>query len=307
MIVTGDAADYAALLDATSEPDVPFVVCTTREEAVDAYDRHRILFGDPSLIAGLLPGMPTVEWVQSTWAGVTHLLVGGRSDYMLTNVRGIFGPLMTEYVLAYMLANEIGILQRVEHQRRREWPNDVSGTLRGKRLGIMGTGSIGAHIAGALHPFGMHVSGLSRSGSAVGGFDRVFRVDQLESFLRDLDYLVCVLPHTAHTDRLLDADALAALPDRAYLINVGRGNVLDHGALAAALRDGRLSGAVLDVFEHEPLPPEDPLWTTPNLLVTGHVAAHSHPADIVPIFLRNYHRFVSGEPLEFVVDFARGY
>ncbi len=149
--------------------------------------------------------------------------------------------------------------------------------------------------------------GLSRSGTDVEPFEAVFPKDRLRDFLDRLDYLVSTLPDTPETRSLLDADALGALPPHAVLVNVGRGSVLDEQALADALRSDRLGGAVLDVFEEEPLPPDSPLWDTPKLTVTAHVAARSFPAEITPVFLRNYRRFVAGEALDYVVDFERGY
>jgi phosphoglycerate dehydrogenase-like enzyme len=118
---------------------------------------------------------------------------------------------------------------------------------------------------------------------------------------------VSTLPQTDATHHLLDRAALAKLSPRAYLINVGRGNVIDNAALIDALRDGRLGGAALDVFDEEPLPPVDPLWEAPNLRVTGHIAALSHPALIVPIFVDNFRRYIDGRPLRYVVDFDAGY
>jgi len=129
----------------------------------------------------------------------------------------------------------------------------------------------------------------------------------LHEFLQSLDYLVSVLPHTDETDGLLDAGAFAVMPGHCCFINVGRGNLVDEEALVAALTDGELGGAVLDVFNQEPLPEDSPLWDTPGLSITAHVAAHSWPADIAAIFIDNYHRFVAGGNLQYLVDFERGY
>ena len=116
-----------------------------------------------------------------------------------------------------------------------------------------------------------------------------------------------MLPDTPQTDNLLDAEALSLLPSHACFVNVGRANVVDDDALVAALRAGKLGGAVLDVFEEEPIPQDSPLWDTPNLLVTAHMAAVSHPELIVPIFLDNYRRYRAGSKLTNVIDFDLGY
>ena len=238
---------------------------------------------------------------------VDGLLRHGRRDYLLTGVRGVFGTLMSEYVFAQALAHETRLVERHRRQQRREWWPRPSGTLAGRTLGIMGTGSIGRDIARVGRAFGMRVFGYSRGGAGQDGFEKVFPGHELRAFLATADYLVGVLPATPATDCLLDAAALTALRPDCCLINVGRGNLIDEVALAAALREGRLGSAVLDVFHHEPLPADSPLWDTPNLTVTAHIAAHSRPPDIARIFEENYNRFLTGAPLRDRIDFERGY
>ena len=116
-----------------------------------------------------------------------------------------------------------------------------------------------------------------------------------------------MLPETPATTHLLDSAALAKLPAHAFFINVGRGNVVDDEALIDALRDGQLAGAAVDVFDEEPVPAASPLWRTPNLTITAHIAAMSHPQLIVPIFIENYRRYCNNEPLKFVIDLEEGY
>lgn len=307
LIIAKDADALALEVDRLSEDAIPRRVCNSGEQALEAYRGQRVLFGEPDLIAGQMAKMPAVEWVQSTWAGVTPLFDSGRSDFVLTGVKGVFGQQMSEYVLGYILAHELRIFERAAEQARHRWSAENSGTLRGKTIGIMGTGSIGAHIASVLQDFNTEVRGLNRRGAAVMGFDRVLPVARLHEFLHDLDYVISVLPATESTGRLLNAAALAQLPRHACLINVGRSNVLDIGALTSALYGGALAGAIIDVFETEPLPPDDPLWTVPNLKITAHVAAHSDASQMAAIFVRNYGHFTHSEPMEFVVDFVAGY
>jgi phosphoglycerate dehydrogenase-like enzyme len=195
----------------------------------------------------------------------------------------------------------------MHEQQQHKWFKGLSGTLEGKRLGIMGTGSIGQHIAKATKYFAMTVTGLSRSGTTQPGFDNVMQTTQLHDFLRELDYLVAILPNTPGTDHLLDAGSLRKLPEHAYFINIGRSNVIDDQALIEALTNNELAGATLDVFDDEPIPRDSPLWDTPNLTITAHIAAVSYPSIIVPIFVDNYRRYTSQQPLKYVVDFAAGY
>lgn len=306
LTIGADAGEYARLIDA-AEPSMPVTTCRGADEARAAYTDQSILFGNPESIVSVLPEMPTIEWVQSTWAGVTPLLELGRRDYLLTGIKGVFGPQMSEFVIGYMLANELKINERLAAQRDRKWLKKASGTLLGKKIGIMGTGSIGQAIARRARDNGMTVMGLSRTGASNADFEKVYRVGKLGEFLHGLDYLISVLPHTRETDTLLNQSALAQLPAHAYFINVGRANVVDDEALVSALGNGRLAGAVLDVFDVEPVPQDSPLWGAPNLLITGHIAAISHPGLIAPIFLDNYKRFVTGQDLVNVISFDNGY
>jgi phosphoglycerate dehydrogenase-like enzyme len=307
LIIAEDADDYAAQIDMDSAGSIPAVACTTAEKATKAYDGQSIILGQPDMIAAVIAEMPQVKWVQSTWAGVNPLLALDRRDYLLTGVKGIFGPIMSEYVVAYLLAHELKVLQRAEQQQQHKWFNETSGSLNSKRAGIMGTGSIGAHIAGVLRSFGVHVTGLSRSGAQVQSFEQVYPASRIKTFLGELDYLVSVLPDTKQTNELLNSETLAYLPNHAYLINIGRANVLEDTALIKALNDEQLAGAVLDVFRQEPLPPESPLWSTPRLLITAHIAADSQVPDITPIFTSNYAKFTKQLELEYVIDFDRAY
>lgn len=306
LIVTTAAETFATEI-ARHEPLIPVKCCSSADSALHAYADEKVVLGNPAMIGEALQAMPTVEWVQSSWAGVTPLVRHPRRGYVLTGIKEVFGPQMSEYVLGYLLAHELKILERREAQQKREWFKDFSGVLAGKRLGIMGTGSIGRHIAHSAAAFGVTSIGLSRSGAATVGFERVWPVAQLHEFLRECDYLVSTLPETTKTDRLLDTAALQALPPHAYFVNVGRSNVVDDAVLMDALRNGSLAGAAVDVFDQEPMPLDSPLWDTPGLTMTAHIAAVSHPGLIVPIFIDNYRRYTKGQPLKYVVDFDAGY
>lgn len=306
LIVTAAADEFAAEIVNQNQP-IPVKCCRSAAEVRREYVDESIVFGNPAMIAEVFDELPTVDWVQSTWAGVTPLIRHPRRDYVLTGVKDVFGPQMAEYVLGYLLAHELKILQRERAQRERQWSHVCSGTLAGKRLGIMGTGSIGQHIATSASVFGMTTTGLSRSGAQRKGFEQVFPLTRLGQFLAQCDYLVATLPQTAATDSLLDAAALGKLPAHCYFINVGRSNVIDDAALVDALHNGRLAGAALDVFDEEPLPGDSPLWDTPNLSVTPHIAAISHPQLIVPIFVENYRRYLKRQALHYSIDFDAGY
>jgi phosphoglycerate dehydrogenase-like enzyme len=206
-----------------------------------------------------------------------------------------------------LLARERLIFEKRASQDAGRWDPTPPGTLRGKQIGLLGVGSIGAAIAKTAKHFGMRVKGYTRSSEDSGDVDGYFHGDDLMAFAADLDYLVSVMPNTSATTHLVDAKLLAALPPRAVFVNPGRGSVVDETALADALRDGRLAAAVLDVFQQEPLPADHVLWRTPNVTITSHTAALSFPADIAPVFIENYRRWIAGDELRYRVDFERGY
>ena len=298
LLLSQDPDQYLALLQ-SALPELEIVTAP----AADC----DLVFGDPPLLKEVIPLLPRLKWVQAAWAGVEPLLDPAlRRDYILTNARGVFGPLISEYIFGYLLLHERHILQHLESQKQNRWNKLLTGTLRGKTLGLMGVGSIGAHVAGTAQHFGMTVRGFTRASEACSDVDSYFHAD-LPAFATGLDYLVNTLPNTRMTHQLIDSSLLAALPAHALFLNVGRGSAVDESALAEALSQGRLRGAVLDVFQQEPLPPDHIFWRTPNLIITSHTAAPSFPKDIADIFIENYQRFIRGEPLKYQVDFERGY
>jgi len=285
----------------------------TNLEFTDQLGECDVVLGEPRVIREKLTQLPNVKWIQSMYAGVEALMDPTfRRDYLLTNARGVFGELMSEYVLGYLLAHEKKIFERHQAQLNKKYDRFESGWLRGKTLGLLGVGSIGAYVAGIAKHFGMTVHGFTRGSETSQNVDKYFHPTTLESdsllsFASGLDYLVVVLPRTEGTDQIVNAELLNALPKHAILINVGRGNAVDEPALSEALTQGKIAGAVLDVTAKEPLPEDHPFWTTPNLLLTFHTSAISYPEDITRLFIENYHLYIEGQPLKYQVDFERGY
>jgi len=307
LVICEDAHELAQEIERLAGSLVSIKVCASVDDARSEYTNESVLLGNPKMIAQILPEMPTVDWVQSSWAGVTPLMSLDRRDYVLTGIKGVLGAQISEYVFAYLLSHELKLNQRMDEQRQRHWYEAFSGSLQAKRLCIMGTGTIGQHIAKTAKSFGITVTGLSRSGDPAPGYEKVSQVGQLNEFLQDLDYLVATLPQTADTNGLLNATSLAELPAHAYFINVGRSNVVDDAALIDALKNHKLAGAAVDVFDEEPIPQDSPLWETPQLSITAHIAAVSVPSLIAPIFLENYNRYIDQQPLNYLIDFDTGY
>jgi phosphoglycerate dehydrogenase-like enzyme len=306
LILSRHAGAYARLVETARLPDLE-ITPAVDSHAVPAPDSYDVVLGEPSLIREALPRLSGMRWAQATWAGVEPLLEPSlRRDYILTNARGVFGSLMSEYVFGYLLAHQRKIFEKRASQAAGKWDPTHPGTLRGKQIGLLGVGSIGAALARTAKHFGMRVKGYTRVSEGCPDVDEYVHGDRT-AFAVDLDYLVSIMPNTAATARLVDAAMLAALPPHAVFVNPGRGGVVDEAALADALRSGRLAGAVLDVFQQEPLPPDHVFWRTPNVLITSHTAAISFPEDIAPVFIENYHRLIAGQPLRYQVDFEAGY
>ena len=311
LVLSRRASDYHAFVEAAQLPDL--VITSTPDAADAAVDgaAYDLAFGEPALLRQALPALTGVSWVQSTWAGVEPLLDPAlRRDYILTNARGVFGPQMSEYVFAYLLARERKLFEKQASQTACRWDPEPPTRLRGKQLGLLGVGTIGAAIARTAKHFGMRVKGYTRVSEDSADVDQYFHgslAGVASAFCADLDYLVCVMPDTKATRHLVDDTLLLALPPRAVFVNPGRGGAVDEAALANALQQGRLAGAVLDVFETEPLPADHVFWRLPNVRITSHTAALSAPADIAPIFIENYRRLLRGEPLLYRVDFNLEY
>jgi phosphoglycerate dehydrogenase-like enzyme len=300
LILAQDGNKYRALIEEARLDHLEFAT----QPAADV----DIVLGEPSLIKAALESLSALSWAQSIWAGVEPLLdPAARRDYILTNARGVFGKLMSEYIVGYLLAHERKMFQRIEAQKNKHWNDSDTGTLRGKMIGLLGVGSIGAEVARTAKFFGMTVRGYTISSEASTHVDMYYHGNDLLKFSTGLDYLVNILPNTNETRKIINADLLNSLPPHALLINVGRGSAVDESALTEALNHNRIAGAVLDVFEQEPLPKDHPFWTIPNLRMTFHTAAPSLAEDITKLFIENYRLFNEGKSLKYQVDFKRGY
>ena len=254
----------------------------------------------------------SLKWIQWCGAGVDAVLFPelAESTTVLTNARGIYDRAMAEYVLGYMLSEVKDFRTTWRHQTDSEWNYRITAKLAGSRAAIFGVGSIGREVAGLLKSVGVEVTGVGRS--ARDG-DEVFGAIHAQSdalaVAGDADWVVGVLPGTAQTRNFFTAGFLAAMKPTARFINIGRGDALDEQALVSTLKTGGIAGAMLDVFRTEPLPPDSPLWTTPNLFISPHMSGdHTEcEADVLALFLGNFQRYLAGEELVNVVDKKLGF
>jgi len=258
------------------------------------------------------PAARSLQWVHATSAGVDALLFPAlvESNVPLTNARGIFNAAIAEHVLGVMLAFAKDIPGSVRLQDAHRWRHRDTERLADRRLLVVGAGSIGRTVAKLARAVGLNVSGVARSARREDSdFDVVHGQDGLADALPEADFVVVAAPLTDETHHLFDASAFAAMSPRARLINIGRGPIVETDALVTALRENRIAGAALDVFEQEPLPADHPLWDFPQVLVTAHMAGDflGWRRALVEQFAENFRRWRAGEPLFNRVDKRRGY
>jgi len=262
-----------------------------------------------------------LRWVHSAAAGVGNVLGTGieRTDVLLTNSAGVHGAPIAEYVVAGVLHFMRGLDVAIAQQGRREWnkaffvaTDSPLRELGAARVLIVGAGGLGSEAARRFAAFGARCTGIRRRPElgAPEGFHAVFGPDALERLLPEADVLVLAAPLTADTRELMTRDRLALLPAGAIVVNVARGALLDEEAVADLLGEGRLRGAVLDVFRTEPLATTSRLWQLPGVLATPHVSPVS-PGRFWPrqldLFLDNWRRYLAGQPLRNLVDKQAGY
>ena len=275
---------------------------------------YEVLFGHP--VPALLRQASQLKWLCSDYAGVEKYLddaVWPRPDCLLSNASGAYGPTISEHILMVLLM----LLRRMpEYQAdlcQRQWTfHTPIRSIIGSHVVMLGTGDIGSHTARRLKALGASVTGVCRSGrSKEPAFDRVVPIQELDSVLPSADALVMALPATAETMGILSRERIALLPERAFVINVGRGSAIDQEALVEALNQRKLAGAALDVMTPEPLPADNPLWDCPNTIITPHISGNmslGRTCDIdVDMFCAYLARYAAGEPLRNLVDRTRGY
>ena len=302
LIVADDSAPWTDAVMSLASPHRRAVVCT-RDAEIET-SAVEVVVGAPPDLAAIIPRCPQLRWVQSTWAGIDAIAHFASESLHITPLKGVFGPAMTEYVMGWVLAIERDVIGRASHTH---WVPAVEPRITGKRMGIMGTGGIGTAIALAAKSFGVEVIGLNSDGRTVDGFTTCYPSTDRLAFAKGLAYLVSVLPQTAQTDNLIDHELLMRLNSEAIVINAGRGNAVVEADLIASLNAGHLRAAVLDVFRVEPLPPDDPLWSTPGVHITSHTAGPTPDEAVAEVFERNLQQYIAGEPLTDAVRSGRGY
>jgi D-2-hydroxyacid dehydrogenase (NADP+) len=295
---------------------------------LDAWDRDTVrrLLPDadvaftPFIDRDVFPSAARLRWVQSPAVGVGSLMFPEllASDVVITTARGIRARSMAEHILGVTIALARRLPAAIRAQTAHRWAQDeLEGeaadvrTLHGQRMGIVGLGAIGRELVAIAAPFGFRITAIRRRAAEPPppGVDAVWPPDRLHDLLEQSDVVVIAAPHTPETKRLIGRAQLDRIKRGALLINVARGKMIDDDAVIAALHDGRLGGAALDVFSQEPLEPSSPYWDMPNVIVTPHVsgALRDYWTPLVALFSENLRRFDRGDALLNVVDKTAGY
>jgi len=263
---------------------------------------------DPGALPALGDG---VRWVQLSSAGVEQWLRAGAitGERTFTSATGAYGLPVAEHALALMLAADKGL---AAFARARSWDGDgrtEARALEGATVAIVGAGGIGRALIGLLAPFGAEVLAVTRRGRDVPGAAHTYAATELDAVWPQAHHVVLAAPATDGTRRLVGARELAAMRADAWLVNVARGSLVDTDALVAALREGAIAGAALDVTDPEPLPDGHPLWELPTALITPHVATppEAERRHFAARVRENVRRLAAGEPLEGVIDPEGGY
>jgi phosphoglycerate dehydrogenase-like enzyme len=287
----------------------------TVEVAADDHDLARRLEDADALLATMrfpqevLARARRLRWIQVTAAGVEQFMTTPHlpRGVKITRLVGTFGPRMAEYAFAYALAIVQDVPRALRQQAARNWEPFDQGSLHGKTLAVVGVGKIGGAVGRVGAALGMRVVGVASRPRTARGFARVYGRRQLEAALARAHLVVDTLPTTPETTGLFGAAQFASMRAGAIFLNMGRGTTVQDTALLDGLRAGRPAWAVLDVFNEEPLPPSHPYWTTPNVIVTPHLAGHTLPDEAVDAFCENLRRWRRGRRLANLVNIKRGY
>lgn len=304
-------------------PRLKIQVTTTRKPEdipVEVWERVEVLYTNRVLPTP--EQAPRLQWIQFHWAGIDHALnapILKKPGLVVTNLSGASVSQMAEHAMMMMLVLGHHLPEAIDYQKHAEWPSGrwerfSPLELRGATVGIVGYGSVGRQIARLLHAFGATVlatkrdamhpedTGYTPEGLGDPSGDLVHRLypsRALRSMLKACDFVVVCTPLTAETRGMLGAEQLAVIKPTAYLIDISRGDVVDHKALIPLLRDHQIAGAALDVYPTEPLPANSPLWKLPNLILTPHIAGFSPHYDerATALFSNNLNRYLEGLPL----------
>ena len=299
LIFNVNAEKYKQFLE-PDFPEVRFYAAGNSADAGDVLGETQILMAvSHELTDGLIQKAPNLEWIQSLISGTDAFLTlkSLNKDVLITSARRIHGPQMSEMAFLHMLNLTRNYPRMLRNQDKGIWERWPQPLLYKKKVGILGIGTIAEELARKCKAFGMTVYGISATKREVEGIDRFFAREQLCEAAAVVDYLIVLIPYSAETDKIINADVLSAMKPSAYLINIARGGVLDEDALIEALNAKKIAGAGLDVYSQEPLPQDHPFWKMDNLLMTPKVGGMSdiYVEQVLPILKTNLRHYLNAE------------
>jgi phosphoglycerate dehydrogenase-like enzyme len=299
----------------TRFPDAALACCTTYADLPDALAEFSpgilfcIKFENRPYPREAVMDCASLTWVSNGGAGIDHLVPWDPRRLTVTNASGVASTMMAEYVIGGMLALSIGLPGFMRRQIEHRWHFQPVAGIAGRTACIVGLGRTGQAVARLASTHGMRVVGTRANPIDTPRVDTVYPASGLHEAIRQGDFVIVTAPLLESTRHLIDGAAIEAMKPGARLVDVSRGGVVDQAALAGALASGRLAGAVLDVFEGEPLAEDSPLWDMDNVVITPHCSSvyAGWELSAADMFCDNLERRLAGEPLENVVDPARGY
>jgi phosphoglycerate dehydrogenase-like enzyme len=288
---------------------------SSEEEFAAVGAEVEVLIAGPSALKTMLPALqpdraPHLRFIFSVAAGIDGLVGAALPPVPFANNRGAHAEKAGEFVIMALLMLANGMPECIEDQRSRHWGQRFTRGLRGRHLTVLGLGQMGGAAAEQAAHFGMRVTGIRGRPAPHPACERVVGMAELDEVLPETEFLLLSCPLTHETRKILDRRRIGLLPRGAAVVNIGRGPLIEQNALCDALDEGHLAGAILDVFDPEPVPPEDRVWTTRNMVMTPHVSVDdvvSYIPRSLDIFFANLAALERGEPLVTPVDFSRGY
>ena len=298
LLIVNPSADVYKKALAPKFPEVSIHAVAEEAEVGDLIEKVDVLMAI-GVSDELVKKASNLQWIQVLITGVdsTINLPSLRKEVLVTSTRGIHGPQMSEMAILLMLALNRNLPQHVRNQDRTVWERWPGRLLYQKKVGILGVGVCGEAIAQKCKAFGMTVYGITRVKRQIDSVDYSYGSEGLLEVMREVDYFVIVAPSTPQTRKMVGAEALSCMKPTAFLINLGRGALIDEEALIQTLERGKIAGAALDVFSREPLPKDHPFWRMKNVIVTPRVggATDIYPQQVLPILEENLRRFLQGE------------
>jgi len=297
LILNQFAEDYKIALECKF-PEVSIDAFAKEEEIGDIIEKIDILLTS-RISDHLIKKATKLQWIQATTTGVDYLvnLPSLREKTLITSTHGIHGHQMSEMAILLMLALNRNLPQMIRNQDQRVWDRWPGKILYQKKVGILGVGVIGAEIARKCKAFGMSVIGIDIVKREVEGVDYFYGPEELLRVIQEMDYFIIVAPKNSQTQKMIGVKELSSMKPTAFLLNLGRGEIVDEDALIETLKKGNIAGAALDVFCEEPLPSHHPLWDLKNVILTPHVGGMSeiYVEQVLSIFEENLRRFLKGK------------